>query len=167
MSRRPISKVTKKKAGTARKTPSVRAIQEFIDLMDARGLVELSWKKGDQELSLRMAGPSGHSPYDQRYAYDQGAHVYRAEPSAVATPTAEQPVIRSPFVGTFYQSPSPDAPPYVREGQSVQVGDVLCIVEAMKLMNEIQADRSGRIVRILAQNGQPVQFGESLFLLEA
>ena len=72
----------------------------------------------------------------------------------------------SPFVGTFYRSPSPTADPYVRDGQSVKRGDVLCIIEAMKLMNEIEAEFAGKIVSCLVENGQPVEFGEALFVIE-
>lgn len=74
--------------------------------------------------------------------------------------------VLSPFVGTFYRAPSPEAEPYVREGQTVKRGDVLCIIEAMKLMNEIEAEFPGKIVSILAENGQPVEFGEPLFIIE-
>lgn len=84
--------------------------------------------------------------------------------SASAHPNRKQVV--SPFVGTFYRSPSPDSDPYVQEGQVVKRGDVLCIVEAMKLMNEIEAEFSGKIVSVLAENGQPVEFGEPLYIIE-
>jgi acetyl-CoA carboxylase biotin carboxyl carrier protein len=88
--------------------------------------------------------------------------------SASASPALKQnqKQILSPFVGTFYRSPSPDKQAYVKEGQSVTKGDVLCIVEAMKLMNEIEADFPGKIVSVLVENGQPVEFGEPLFLIE-
>ncbi len=75
-------------------------------------------------------------------------------------------VIRSPIVGTFYRAPSPDAPPYVEEGDVVEKGQVLCIVEAMKIMNEIESDVKGRIVKILVENAQPVEYGQPLFLIE-
>ncbi len=74
--------------------------------------------------------------------------------------------VASPFVGTFYRSPSPEADPYVQDGQMVKKGDVLCIIEAMKLMNEIEAESSGRVVSVLAENGQPVEYGEALFLID-
>ncbi len=90
-----------------------------------------------------------------------------ASPSAAASaPAASGKTVTSPFVGTFYRSASPGASVYVNEGQAVKSGDVLCIVEAMKLMNEIEAEFSGKIVQILAENGQPVEFGEPLFVIQ-
>lgn len=86
--------------------------------------------------------------------------------SKSATVNNHQKQIVSPFVGTFYRAPAPGADPYVREGQSVKRGDVLCVIEAMKLMNEIEAENSGKIVSILVENGQPVEFGEPLFIIE-
>jgi acetyl-CoA carboxylase biotin carboxyl carrier protein len=74
--------------------------------------------------------------------------------------------VKSPIVGTFYRSPAPDASPFVQVGSTVEVGSVLCIVEAMKLMNEIESDVSGKIVRILAENGQPIEYDQTLFLVE-
>ena len=75
--------------------------------------------------------------------------------------------ITSPMIGTFYRAPAPDAPPFVNEGQEIDVGDVLCIIEAMKLMNEIKSEVKGRIVKILVENGQPVEYGQPLFIVEA
>jgi acetyl-CoA carboxylase biotin carboxyl carrier protein len=93
--------------------------------------------------------------------------VVQAHSSSGASPTpSNQKQVTSPFVGTFYRAPSPEAGPYVKEGQSVKKGDTLCIVEAMKLMNEIESDFSGKIVSILVENGQPVEFGEPLFVIE-
>lgn len=91
-----------------------------------------------------------------------------AQPAAVgaAESTAHLVPVEAPMVGTFYRAPKPDAPPFVSEGDVVKEGQVLCIVEAMKLMNEIEAKAAGRIVKILVDNGQPVEFGQSLFLME-
>ena len=87
-------------------------------------------------------------------------------PPPVATPAVKYHEIKSPIVGTFYRSPAPDADAYVEVGQTIQVGTVLCIIEAMKLMNEIESDVSGRIVKILADNAKPVEYGQTLFLVE-
>ena len=89
-----------------------------------------------------------------------------AAPAAAKPAASNQKQVASPFVGTFYRSPSPTAEAYVREGQTVKRGDVLCIIEAMKLMNEIEAEFSGKVVACLVENGQPVEFGEALFTIE-
>ncbi len=92
--------------------------------------------------------------------------VSNGAPAKAVLPGNQKQVL-SPFVGTFYRSASPGANPYVREGQAVKRGDVLCIIEAMKLMNEIEAEFPGKVVSVLAENGQPVEFGEPLFVVEA
>ncbi len=94
-----------------------------------------------------------------------GPGVTQTTPTVVAD-AGKTVVIKSPMVGTFYGSPSPDSPPYVSVNQTVTAGQVVCIVEAMKLMNEIESEFSGRLVKILAENGKPVEFGQDLFLIE-
>jgi acetyl-CoA carboxylase biotin carboxyl carrier protein len=98
-----------------------------------------------------------------------------AAPASQAAPTAAAPLderprhlvtVEAPMVGTFYRASSPDADPYVREGDTIKEGQVLCIIEAMKLMNEIESKVSGRVIRVLAENGQPVEYGQPLFLIE-
>jgi acetyl-CoA carboxylase biotin carboxyl carrier protein len=91
--------------------------------------------------------------------------VAEPETPKSAAPREELHVIKSPIVGTFYAAPSPEAPPFVKVGDTIQAGQVVCIVEAMKLMNEIEADMGGEIVGVLAENGQPVEYGQSLFAL--
>ena len=109
---------------------------------------------GDQS---RWTSPGVPSPA-------QGAGSVSSSPSASANQNHKQ--VLSPFVGTFYRSPSPESEPYVKEGQRVKRGDVLCIVEAMKLMNEIEAEFSGKVISVLVENGQPVEFGEPLYIIE-
>ena len=87
-------------------------------------------------------------------------------PVAAAAPSAKTHEVKSPIVGTLYRAPAPDADPYVQVGQSVKEGMTLCIIEAMKLMNEIESDATGKIVKILVENGQPVEYGQPLFVLE-
>jgi len=94
------------------------------------------------------------------------APVEKAPSTESAAPSRDQAAITSPMVGTFFRSPSPEAEPFVKVGQKIEKGQVICIVEAMKLMNEIEADQSGRIAEILVENAQPVEFGQQLFLLE-
>ncbi|MDM7925817.1 MAG: acetyl-CoA carboxylase biotin carboxyl carrier protein [bacterium] len=108
-----------------------------------------------------QAVPAGAQPPRM----DASPHGAKVEPAPA--PAADNLVeIRSPMVGTFYRSPSPDAAPYVREGDSIQPGKVLCIIEAMKLMNEIEAEITGKIVKILAENAHPVEYNQPLFLVE-
>lgn len=101
----------------------------------------------------------------------QGSAAAEAEPSAAGTeeeryPESRYHIIRSPIVGTFYRAPAPDAPPYVEEGDSIKAGQVVCIVEAMKLMNEIQAEQGGRVVKVLSENAQPVEYSQKLIVID-
>jgi acetyl-CoA carboxylase biotin carboxyl carrier protein len=112
---------------------------------------------------FRPEGFSAHGSASAGSSVSGGAHLPPG--SAAASPLAVKQVL-SPFVGTFYRSPSPESAPYVKEGQALKPGDVLCIIEAMKLMNEIEAEFSGKVHSILVENGQPVEFGEPLFTIE-
>ena len=137
-------------------------------------VVELAVRHNLAELEVEAAGTRirvvrEHAP---------AAPVLRGEPAATSAASLQQPApdqvestahllpVEAPMVGTFYRAPKPDAPPFVSEGDVVKEGQVLCIVEAMKLMNEIEAKAAGRIVKVVAENGQPVEFGQPLFLLE-
>ena len=143
-----------------------RLIEEMLQLMESRGLVELELEHHGMRLRLKKATPS------QPQVVEYMASSIPQQPSAAAAkPAAEEPgshaaVIKSPMVGTFYRTPAPDAPPFVEVGQEVEAGQVLCIIEAMKLMNEIKAEVAGRLVEILVDNGDPVEFGQPLFSLE-
>src|SRR3984957_14738083 len=106
---------------------------------------------------------SGASPVARKRAGTSGNGARDAEPPAVAD---NQKLIASPMVGTFYRASSPDSNPFVEEGDSVRKGQTLCIIEAMKMMNEIDADAGGRVVRILCENGQPIEYGQPLIVLE-
>ena len=138
----------------------------LFDFLKDKGITEFEWSKGDQRISVKATYGSGmyHAPLAP-------APVTQVAAPAVASAEPEKKnnahkQILSPFVGTFYRSPSPTSPSYVEVGSKVKVGDSLCIVEAMKLMNEIEADFAGTIVEILVDNGQPVEFGEPLFLID-
>jgi len=160
----------------------LKEIKSIIDLMTRNGLSEFELEKGDVKLRVKR-GPSGEwissatstpssAPPPAAAATPQAipapaapsAPVAAAPPAAAPTPG---PQIVSPMVGTFYRSPSPDSPSYVEVGQEVQEDTVVCIIEAMKVMNEIKAEVSGVIVEVLAQNGKPVEFGKPLFSLRA
>ncbi|HVY45902.1 MAG TPA: acetyl-CoA carboxylase biotin carboxyl carrier protein [Minicystis sp.] len=143
-----------------------------LDLQQLRSLLRLLAKKNvaefefeDEQVRIRLAFPraGAAAPVGEPALYVAGAAAAPAARPAAAVNDENAVFVTSPFVGTFYRSPSPDAPPFVEVGSSIREGQALCIVEAMKLMNEIEADCSGTIVEILAENGKPVEFGQKLF----
>jgi len=152
----------------------VDALRQIIDILEASDVTRLSWRRGRERLLIRRgSGPAALAPHAPAQvgvtAVPPGPASAAAPPAAPAPqPPAEKPghVVTSPFVGTFYRTPAPDQPPFVEVGSVVRKGQVLCIVEAMKLMNEIEADAAGKIAEILAENGQPVEFGQPLFRIE-
>lgn len=153
-------------------------LEKILELMEKHEVGELEWEKSGERLKLRTR----HAPAEtyqiqapMASAQPSFAQAAAAKPASTPAPDAAPPAaavnlnqkqVVSPFVGTFYRSPSPTAEPYIREGQMVKRGDVLCIIEAMKLMNEIEAEFPGRVVSVMAENGQPVEFGEPLFVVE-
>jgi oxaloacetate decarboxylase alpha subunit len=141
-----------------------RLIEEMLQLMEARGLVELEMEHQGLRIRLKKASSS---PAPQVVEYVAG--VPRPAAAPPGPPPAEEGhrvVIKSPMVGTFYRAPAPDAPPFVEVGQDIEVGQVVCILEAMKLMNEIKSEVAGRVVDILVENGSPVEFGQPLFVVQ-
>lgn len=144
-------------------------IQNLIDLLKQNNLTELEWEYKGFRVRLRDEGePSSrvHVP-NPRPAYEP-QHIGSGDTSYAShvTDTAGMVTITSPIVGTFYRSPSPDADPYVEENDTVKKGQVLCIVEAMKLMNEIESEVDGRVVKILVDSTKPVEYGQPLFLID-
>ena len=143
-----------------------RLIEEMLQLMESRGLVELEMEHQGLRIRLKKAGPS-----PQIVEYSAGV-PQPVSPSAAALSAAKlaesghRIVIKSPMVGTFYRSPAPDAPPFVEVGQDIDVGQVVCILEAMKLMNEIKSEVAGRIAETLVENGSPVEYGQPLYVVE-
>lgn len=171
---------TPAKAGAKRPEDLFR-LEQILELMQRHEVAEIEWEKGAERLHLKkkgamgtgamLAGPVMTAPQMAHYAPAPHA-APEAAPAPAAAPAkpalaANMKHVNSPFVGTFYRSSKPGSDAYVREGSQVKRGDVLCIVEAMKLMNEIEADFPGKIVSILVENGQPVEFGEPLFVVEA
>ena len=147
-------------------------VKRLIRLVRATGIGELEIQAGSRTVRISAAGRVGETI--SMPAYHAGPHV-AAPPVAPAgapsnAPSASQTektvAITSPMVGTFYRAPAPDADPYVENGDRVEVGQTVCIVEAMKLMNEIESDVKGRVVEVLVENAQPVEFGQKLFLVE-
>ena len=155
---------------------TVKEIKELVDLVARRGLAGLEIEKAG--FRLKIEGPRPDSPVARRAAEPPVvAHVVTepaplaALPSASAAPTKPAVadglhVLPSPIVGTFYRAANPDSEPFVKVGDVVEKGQTLCIIEAMKLMNEIEADIAGTIVTVHPQNGQPVEFGEKLFSIQ-
>ena len=161
----------------------VEALRQVVEILEASDVTRLLWRRGPERLFIRrgqatttivQAAPSGAqvSAVPVEYAAPpprapaQAPEVKAAAP-AVAPPVEKKgQILTSPFVGTFYSTPAPDQPPFVEVGAIVKKGQVLCIVEAMKLMNEIEAETAGKVAEILVENGQPVEFGQALFRIE-
>ena len=148
---------------------STKQIQELIDLLRRNNLTELEFER--QGVRIRVRHELGARPFST--SVQESVPITPQQPmhSASVTPSVSDPgtgfvTVTSPIVGTFYRSPSPDADPYVEEGDSVKKGQVLCIVEAMKLMNEIESEVDGRLVKILVENTKSVEYGQALFLID-
>ncbi|KNC93954.1 acetyl-CoA carboxylase biotin carboxyl carrier protein [Trabulsiella odontotermitis] len=153
----------------------IRKIKKLIELVEESGIAELEISEGEESVRISRAPAASAFPMMQQ-AYATPVMQQPMAPAAVAAPAAaaEAPakaeisghIVRSPMVGTFYRTPSPDAKAFVEIGQKVNVGDTLCIVEAMKMMNQIEADKSGTVKAILVESGQPVEFDEPLVVIE-
>lgn len=144
-------------------------IQQLVDLLKRNHLTELEIERGGIRVRVRHEPTLRSTPSQSaESSYPAAAAAPHAAAAQVPAPaeTAGLVTITSPIVGTFYRSPSPDADPYVEEGDYVRKGQVLCIVEAMKLMNEIESEVDGRITRILAESTKPVEYGQPLFLID-
>jgi acetyl-CoA carboxylase biotin carboxyl carrier protein len=159
----------------------LRKLKKLIDLVQESGIAELEITEGEEKVKIVKGGavsitpasaaalglaPAGTpdlrpAPAPTALAAAAPAAAAAAEPPALQ----EGHVVKSPMVGTFYRSPSPDAKPFVEVGQAVKEGETICIIEAMKLMNEIEADAGGTVKAILVENGQPVEYGQPLFIL--
>jgi oxaloacetate decarboxylase alpha subunit len=147
---------------------NLKEIREVINLMNEHDLAEIEIERDGTKIKIRKgpaetSGPVHKSP--------SGYHVETqivtpGVPEPAKSSTANRSQIKSPMVGTFYRAPSPEAPPFVDAGQVVEIGQVVCIVEAMKLMNEIKSEVRGKIVEIPVENAQPVEFGQTLFTIE-
>ncbi len=144
-------------------------VGQLVRLMKGQGVAEFTWRQEGVELSVKFAGVAPAATYVAAPIPVAAApsSAPAPAPAAAAKPAADGKAIRSPIVGTFYRSPSPDAPSYVNVGDKVRKGQVVCIIEAMKLMNQVESDVDGVVVEILVDNAQPVQFGQELFRLSA
>ncbi len=147
----------------------LRKLKTLIELVEASGIAELELHEGEEHVRITRTAAVGQQLYAP--APQQFAAASPVAAAAVAAPVAAAPaaedgqIVKSPMVGTFYRSASPGAKPFVDVGQQVKTGDTLCIIEAMKLLNEIDAEHTGIIKAILVENGQPVEFGQPLFVI--
>jgi acetyl-CoA carboxylase biotin carboxyl carrier protein len=146
----------------------LRKLKKLIDLVQESGIAELEITEGEEKVRIVRGGAVSVSSAPATPTVTPAAPA----PASAAALTAETPaagqdghVVKAPMVGTFYRSPSPDAKPFVEVGQSVKAGDTVCIIEAMKLMTELEADAAGVVKAILVENGQPVEYGQPLFVL--
>ncbi|WP_404391836.1 acetyl-CoA carboxylase biotin carboxyl carrier protein [Pseudoalteromonas phenolica] len=149
----------------------IRKIKKLIELVEESGIAELEITEGEESVRInRYSNAPVVAAQPQQFAAPAPAAAPAAAPVAEAAPAAAaEPAghkVLSPMVGTFYSAASPEAPAYVEVGQSVNVGDTLCIVEAMKMMNQIEADKAGVVKAILVENGEPVEFDQPLFIIE-
>lgn len=149
----------------------IRKIKKLIELVEESGISELAISEGKESVRINRIIAQPFHPIAHYYvpiAQQQSTTAsFPTEPfSSTLSTTVRGHFVRSPMVGTFYRTPSPDAKPFVEVGQKVNVGDTLCIVEAMKMMNQIESDKAGVVKAILIDNGQPVEFDEPLIVIE-
>lgn len=153
----------------------IRKVKKLIELLEESGIDELEIREGEESVRISRHSKTAAQPiYAAAPTYAPAPAAAPAPVAAAAAPAAEAApaaaklngnVVRSPMVGTFYRSPSPTAAPFVEVGQSVKKGDILCIVEAMKMMNHIEAETSGVIEQVLVESGQPVEYDQPLFTI--
>ncbi|HYJ18163.1 MAG TPA: acetyl-CoA carboxylase biotin carboxyl carrier protein [Burkholderiales bacterium] len=147
----------------------LRKLKKLIDLVQESGIAELEITEGEEKVRINRIGSGMQTTVMNMPQGAQMAAPVAAAPAAIAAPEApaapEGHVVKSPMVGTFYRSSAPGSKPFVEMGQSVNAGETLCIIEAMKLLNEIEADQGGSIKAILVENGQPVEYGQPLFII--
>ncbi len=168
----------------------IRKVKKLIELLEESGIAEIEIKEGEEAVRIsrlptgaaaQMSAPHpvqaipyppaaypapGYAPAPGGGASASAPQAQSAPPREEARPRPNEHVVTAPMVGTFYVSPTPGAKPFVEIGDEVQVGQVLCIIEAMKMMNQIEADKAGRVTSIMAKNGDPVEFGQPLFVIE-
>jgi len=163
MKKKPASKpkATREASGPA----YLGELRALVDLVNETGISDLEVQSNGRMFKIGRGGRQHHGDAAYYPAMMPGTPA-AAAPAPKAIDTSSFVAIKSPIVGTFYRAPAPDADAYIEEGQRVSVGSPVCIVEAMKLMNEIQSEVAGKVVRILVQNAQPVEYGQELFLVD-
>lgn len=159
----------------------IRKVKKLIELLEESGIAELEISEGEESVRISRYPPGGAVQHFAVAAPPALPAAVQASASPAAAPTAARPAaaqaaaaaeeipghkVVSPMVGTYYESPAPGADAFVKVGSEVKVGDTLCIIEAMKMMNQIEADKAGKIVAMLATNGEPVEYGQTLFVIQ-
>ncbi|MDN5935070.1 MAG: acetyl-CoA carboxylase biotin carboxyl carrier protein [Nitrosospira sp.] len=149
----------------------LRKLKKLIELVEESGIVELEITEGEEKVRISKSATSTQTYVTAATALQPLAPAAAAAPATAAATAVtellpEGHVVKSPMVGTFYRTSTPGANPFVEVGQTVKAGETLCIIEAMKLLNEIESDKSGVIKAVLVENGQPVEYGEPLFVIE-
>ncbi|MHB8535901.1 MAG: acetyl-CoA carboxylase biotin carboxyl carrier protein [Sulfuricaulis sp.] len=148
----------------------IRKVKKLIEMLEESSLAEIEIREGEEAIRISRASSTGTqvvhmaAPAPVHAVPQPAAPVAAAAPIPAATPSGH--TVTSPMVGSFYRSSSPGSPPFVEVGSQVNVGDTLCIIEAMKMMNEIESDKAGIIKAVLKENAQPVEYGEGLFIIE-
>ena len=146
----------------------IRKVKKLIELLEQSNVAEIEIHEGEESVRISCQTAPMPLPAQGYTPAPTPAPPPEASPGPAPEPQAEEPeghLVRSPMVGTFYRAPSPGAKPFVEEGQQVKEGDTLCIIEAMKILNQIESDQSGVVKRILVENGQPVEYNQPLFLI--
>ena len=160
-----------------------KEIKELIEFLIEKDIAEFELERGDVKVRIKRATPEPQQPVERiisvptpvpavhmpvahaPFAGVPAAHAAPVPPPAAPEKKEDLHMVKSPMVGTYYESPSPGSPPFVKPGDTIEAGQVLCIVEAMKLMNEIEADVGGEVVQCLVKNGQPIEYGQDLFAI--
>ena len=142
---------------------NIKEIKEMINLMNENHLTELELEKNGLKIRLKKSPEGTVEKVVEKAIF---AEYHTPQSNAMPQATTKTIEIKSPMVGTFYAAPSPDSQPYVKVGDSIEAGQVVCIIEAMKLMNEIKAEHKSKIVSVFVENADPVEFGQALFLVE-
>ena len=147
----------------------IRKIKKLIELLERSDIAEIEIREGEESLRISRystvtgpAVPQVSTPATPQAATPDAPEIQEETPEKIP----EENLVRSPMVGTFYRAPSPGSRPFVEEGQTVKPGDILCIIEAMKILNQIESERSGIVRQILVENGQPVEYNQPLFVIE-
>lgn len=149
----------------------IRKVKKLIELLEESGIAEIEINEGEESVRISRYSPNTAMPAPQHYAPVSAAPVPPAPTAADTAAESEDPVIsghtvNAPMVGTFYTAASPGAPQFAKVGDNVNEGDTICIIEAMKILNQIESDKTGVVKAILVENASPVEFGQPLFIIE-